>query len=71
MKETLASIETPRTVKKPFSAGIVLWDDVVVEAAPIVGYMKRKRWTRQQVRDYCKAKGWSVSVVHELERARP
>ena len=64
MKETLAAIDAPH-----FFAGVVLWDDRVVEAADIVKYMRR--WTRKRVRDYCKAKGWTVSVVHELERAKP
>lgn len=59
MIEILATIEAPH-----FNAGIVLWDDRVIEAAPIIGYMKRKRWTRDQVRDYCASKGWSVSVVY-------
>jgi len=66
MKETLASIDAPH-----FNAGIVLWDDIVVEAAPIVGYMKKKKWPRDRVRSYCKEKGWPISVVHELERAKP
>lgn len=64
--EILAQI----TVKgeKPFTAGIVLWDDVVVEAAPIVGYMKRQKWTRDRVRRECRKNGWTVSVVHQIER---
>lgn len=68
MKETLAQIRADGP--KPFTAGIVLWDDRVVEAAPIVGYMKKRRWTRDEVRRYCAEKGWKVSVVHELERSR-
>lgn len=64
MKETLAAIDAPH-----FFAGVVLWDDRVVEAADIVKYMRR--WSRARVRDYCRTKGWSVSVVHELERSRP
>ncbi len=65
MIETLAQIEAPH-----FTAGIVLWDDVVVEAAPIVGYMKKGKWSRATVRGYCKSKGWKISVVSETERAR-
>ena len=64
MKETLASIDAPH-----FNAGIVLWDDLVIEAAPIVRYMRK--WPRDRVRSYCKDKGWTVCVVHELERAKP
>jgi hypothetical protein len=51
-----------------FYAGIVLWNGQVVEAAPIVSYMKRGKWTRERVRDYCKKKGWQISVVHEMQR---
>ena len=61
MIEILAQIRAPH-----FTAGIVLWDDQVVEAAPIVGYMKKGRWTRDVVRDYCKRKGWEISVIHEV-----
>jgi hypothetical protein len=63
--EVLAQIKAPH-----FTAGIVLWDDVVVEAAPIVGYMKKGKWTRAKVREYCKAKGWKISVVHEMQRSK-
>ena len=63
MIETLAVIDAPH-----FYAGIVLWDDKVIEAAPILGYMKKQKWGRDKVRDYCKQKGWKVSVVHELNR---
>ena len=66
MIETLAQIESPH-----FSAGIVLHDDVVVEAAPIVRYMKKDKWSRARVRDYCKDKGWRVSVVYQHERTPP
>jgi len=54
-----------------FTAGIVLFDDRVVEAAPIVGYMKKQRWSRDRVRNYCRNKGWEVSVVWQMERPRP
>ena len=61
MTEILAAIDAPH-----FYCGIVLQDDVVVEAAPIVKYMKR--WTRARVRDYCASKGWKISVVWQMER---
>lgn len=60
MTETLAQINAPH-----FCAGIVLWDDKVIEAAPIVKYMRK--WSRDQVREYCKSKGWKVSVVYQME----
>ncbi len=65
MIEILAMIDAPH-----FHAGIVLWDDVVIEAAPIVIYMKRQKWTRARVRDYCAEKGWTVSVVHQVRRPK-
>ena len=64
--ETLAQIEAPH-----FSAGVVLFDDIVAEASPIIGYMKKGKWTRERVRDYCAGKGWKVSVVYQHERTRP
>lgn len=64
MIETLATIDAPH-----FYAGIVLQNDKVIEAAPIVGYMKKQRWSRDRVRAYCKDKGWTVTVVWQMERA--
>lgn len=63
--EILAAIDAPH-----FYAGIVLWDDRVVEAAPIVGYMKKQKWTRARVRGYCAEKGWRISVVYRQEREK-
>lgn len=60
MIETLAVIDAPH-----FYAGIVLRNDVVIEAADIVKYMKR--WPRARVREYCATKGWKVSVVTQTE----
>lgn len=58
MSEILASIDAPR-----FNCGIVLRNDIVVEAAPIVGYMRREKWSRARVRDYCAKKGWEVTII--------
>jgi hypothetical protein len=66
MIEVLAQIRAPKP--KQFVAGLVLWDGIVVEAAPIIYFMKRGKWTRSKVREYCEAKGWTVSVVHEVRR---
>ncbi len=63
LKEILASISAPH-----FTAGIVLWDDKVIEAAPIVHYMKKGKWTRDRVREYCKTKKWKISIVHQMDR---
>lgn len=51
-----------------FFAGIVLWNDVVIEAAPIVAFMKKQRWSRDKVRDYCNQKNWKVTVVWQHYR---
>lgn len=66
--ETLAQVSS--TTAPKFTAGIVLWDDVVVEAAPILIYMKRQRWSRTRVHDYCRKRGWQISIVHEMDRPR-
>jgi len=47
LTELLAVIDAPH-----FYAGIVLRDDRVIEAAPIVRYMAKQRWTRE-VQAYC------------------
>jgi len=52
----LAQITAPH-----MCSGIILENDVVVRAAPIVKYMVG--WPRHQVRDYCQRKGWRVQVV--------
>ncbi|MGY8677282.1 hypothetical protein Q2941_05620 [Bradyrhizobium sp. UFLA05-153] len=59
--EVLAQIRAPN-----FTAGIVLFDDKVVETAPIVGYMRS--WSRDRVRAECQQRGWTVSVVHQMQR---
>ena len=68
MIETLAFIEGTHRKGGYFNAGIVLFDDVVVEAAPIVGYMARDKWSRDHVREHCKTEGWKVSVIWQNER---
>ena len=64
MVETLAVIDASH-----FFAGVVLWDDRVVEAADIIKYMRYGKWTRDRARDYCKSKDWKVSVVYQIERS--
>lgn len=58
--EILAAIDAPH-----FYAGIVLWDDRVVEAADIVRYMKG--WPRARVREYCRRKAWQIRIVRQVE----
>lgn len=52
----LAAVDAPH-----FYCGIVLKNDVVILAAPIVKYMRG--WSRDKVRTYCKQKGWKISVI--------
>ncbi|MCP3472390.1 hypothetical protein NLM33_18915 [Bradyrhizobium sp. CCGUVB1N3] len=59
--EVLAQIRAPS-----FTAGIVLFDDVVVETASVVRYMRR--WSRDKVRAECEQRGWTVSVVNVMKR---
>jgi hypothetical protein len=61
MIEILARISTRR-----FTAGLVLWDGRVVEAAPIVRFMKR--WDRDRVRRYCADHDWKIEVIWEMKR---
>jgi hypothetical protein len=48
-------------------AGIVLHDDQVVEAAPILRYMADEKWSREQVREYVTKKKWKAKIIHERE----
>lgn len=58
MVETLVVIDAPH-----FYAGLVAREGRVIEAAPIIHYMKQGRWTGQQVADYCVKRGWTWEVV--------
>lgn len=62
MIETLAQIKSD---DPPFTAGLVLHDDDVIEAEPVIRFMERGRWTRAVVRDYCERRGWKIRVVSE------
>lgn len=44
-----------------FYCAVVVRDKVVIEAAPIVRYMKG--WSSLRVRDYCKSKGWKYGKI--------
>jgi hypothetical protein len=60
MLEILARIEAPH-----FVCGIVLKGDHVAVAASIVRYMGG--WHRDRVRDYCRDKGWKISIVRQTQ----
>ena len=58
--ETLYVIDAPH-----FYCGVIIDDEgLVIEAAFIVAYMKRKRWHMSDVRKYCRKKGWKLERVH-------
>ena len=67
MRETLAQVEGYSGSGHSFCAGIVLWDDRVVETAPIVRSALKGR-NRDQVREIARRRQWKIRVVHELER---
>ena len=46
-----------------FEAAFVLRDNVVVEAAPIIKYMKGKN--REWVRNYVKKKEWKAVIINK------
>jgi hypothetical protein len=56
----LVRIEAPH-----FVCGIVLENEVVVEAAPIVNYMLEQKWSADKVRRYIKVKRWRARVIKE------
>ena len=41
-----------------FCAGLVLLNDVVIDAAPILKYMRH--WSRYQILTYCRFRGWKI-----------
>lgn len=45
-----------RIVANHFVAGLVVADDLVVEAAPILGWTRGRRW--HSVRAFCVRRGW-------------
>jgi hypothetical protein len=62
--DILAEIDAPDTPKrKGFNCAIVLRNDVVIQTAPIVKYMKG--WHRDRVRTFCANAGWKVTVIHQ------
>ena len=53
--------ELIRIEAKHFVAGIVIRDKTVIEAAPIVAYMKK--WPAMRAKDYCERRGWRARRV--------
>jgi len=48
-----------------FCAGILIWNDVVMDAAPIVRWMKG--YSTSWINRHCTIKGWSVEYVRGEE----
>jgi hypothetical protein len=69
VKEILAQIKAP--APRSFTAGLILQNNVVVETAPILSYMKRQKWTRDRVRNYCHENGWTIKVIYEVQKPKP
>lgn len=57
----LVSVDAPH-----FCAGLVITDDVVTEAAPILKYMLG--WNTERVRGYIRKKGWKATQRRIEER---
>jgi hypothetical protein len=60
--ETLIVLEA----RGQFVAGLVLHNDLVIEGADILNYMRKQRWSKAQVWCYAKSKGWKCLVAHEM-----
>ncbi len=52
----LLTIDAPH-----FFCGVVLREDKVIQAAPIVRYMLG--WNAQRLKRYCQRRGWRVEAV--------
>ena len=64
--ELIAQIEGSHD-GRPFTAGIVLWNNQVVEAKhPAIRFLQRMK--RDQVRVACVNRGWKIRVVREHMR---
>lgn len=64
--EILAGIQFKHRSGASAYCGIVLYDDVVVEAAPLIGFMKG--WTRARVKQYCADRDWATEIIWATER---
>ena len=58
--ETLMQVTAPY-----FCAGVVMWDDRVIETAPI---LKARGWSFNRLRHYCREKNWKITIVFKKER---
>jgi hypothetical protein len=61
--EILAQVSAPH-----FVAGIVLCDDKVTKAAPILRFMRG--WSRDRVRSHCHENNWDIRVVWQRPSTR-
>ena len=61
--EILAQVSGP-----DFVAGIVLVDDRVTKAAPILRFMRG--WSRDRVRTFCLESNWNIRVVWQKQSTR-
>jgi hypothetical protein len=61
MTETLIQIRCPPP--RAFTAAIVIDSGRVIQAAPIVEFMKTGKWSYARVLAHCTKKGWEVTTV--------
>lgn len=58
MHSLFPSSEAFQISAKHFVAGLIVKDGIVIEAAPIISYMRK--WKQSAVFDYCAKKGWKI-----------
>jgi hypothetical protein len=68
-QENAVVVKTIRINAPHFNAGVVLHDDVVRRAAPILQYMLR--WKRHRVIEYAKKKGWEIEEYTDGQGRNP
>lgn len=53
-----------------FSAGLVLENDEIVQAAPIVYWMLTNRFNKKDIQNYCRRKKWKCEVVTDEQKTK-
>ena len=61
MTRVVVTLRAPtRGSRQGFDAGVVIENDTVIRAAPIVKFMRG--WSADQLRRYCREVGWEALV---------
>lgn len=53
------------------SMTVVLHNNRVSKAPPVLHFMATNRWTQAQVETYCRERGWSYRIAHSAKAATP